>query len=240
METNNILITNDDGIKADGLIRLAQTAKEFGNVWVVAPSIESSASSHSITLRHSMEIHPYDFPIEGVKAYSLTGTPADCIRVGIRYVMKDKPDIVMSGINSGYNMATDIQYSATAGAAFEAVFQGIKAIAFSEHFFGEHEVTERYLRELMAELIKEPFVPGQIINVNFPGCTLEECKGVLRDRKVSQLVYYEDQYDELKKFDDGGAEIMVRGVHEPATEEGTDYAAVLGNYVSVGRVNNIG
>lgn len=236
----NILITNDDGIESDGIIRLARAAKEFGTVWVVAPAEQRSAASHSITLRHSLEIHPHAFPVEGVKAFSCTGTPADCVRVGCRSIVPDKIDFVFSGINYGYNMASDIQYSATAGAAFEAEFQGYSAIAFSEDMSTCHEVTDRYLRELIAELINEPYVRGQIINVNFPGCKLAECKGVLRNRRVSRLAFFEDHYNVLQRFSDGGMELMVEGVHENLTDEGTDYDAVLGNYVSVGTVRNIG
>ncbi len=236
----NILITNDDGIESGGIIRLAQTAKEFGNVWVVAPAEQRSAASHSITLRHSLELHPHTFPVEGIKAYSCTGTPADCVRVGCRNILPDKPDVVISGINYGYNIASDIQYSATAGAAFEAEFQGYLAIALSEDMSECHEVTDRYLREILAELINEPYVPGRIINVNFPGCKLSECKGVLRDRSVSRRAFFEDHYNVLQRFSDGGMELMVEGVHEYIPDPGSDYDAVLNNYVSVGSVSNLG
>ncbi|MCR4909533.1 MAG: 5'/3'-nucleotidase SurE [Lachnospiraceae bacterium] len=235
----NILITNDDGIDSDGIVRLSEAAREFGRVWVVAPAKENSAASHSITLRHSLEVHPHDFPVEWVEAFSVSGTPGDCVRVGSLSIMPSGPDLVLSGINYGYNMASDIQYSATAGAAFEAEFQGCPAIAFSEAAQKNHQVTDRYLREIMEELMNEPYIPGQILNVNFPGCALHECRGILRDRKVSRLAFYKDRYNVVRKFPDGGAELMVEGFHEPGTEEGTDYAAILGNYVSVGRVKNI-
>ena len=235
----NILITNDDGIESDGIVRLADAARGFGRVWVIAPVHQNSAVSHSITLRRPIEIHPYDFPVENITAFSCSGTPADCVRICCPAVMPERPDVVLSGINYGYNMASDIQYSATAGAAFEAEFQGYPAIAFSEDSGDCHEVTDRYLKQLLAELIAEPYIPGQIINVNFPGCLLDECRGILRDRKVSRQAYFEDHYDELKRLDDGGAELMVVGVHIPVTEQDSDYAAVLGNYVSVGRVKNI-
>ncbi len=90
----NILITNDDGIEAPGIRRLAEAAKEFGNVVVVAPASQCSAASHSITLRHSIEVHPQDFPVSGVKAYSCIGTPADCVRVWAVKVMPQKPYVV--------------------------------------------------------------------------------------------------------------------------------------------------
>ncbi len=234
-----ILITNDDGIGSDGIVRLAGSAKEFGEVWVVAPEKQCSAASHSITLRHSVEVSPCDFPVDNVSAFSCTGTPADCVRVGSLSIMPEKPDVVLAGINYGYNMASDIQYSATAGAAFEGEFQGYLSIALSEAACECHEVTDRYLSEILGELIKETYIPGQIINVNFPGCTVSECKGVLKDRTVSRLAYYRDHYNEVRKLPNGGIELMVEGIHEPVTEEGSDYGAILGKYVSIGRVNNI-
>ena len=237
----NILITNDDGIEAPGIRRLAEAAKEFGNVVVVAPASQCSAASHSITLRHSIEVHPHDFPVAGVKAYSCSGTPADCVRVGALNVMPQKPDVVLSGINLGFNMASDIQYSATAGAAFEAEFQGILAIALSESFDAKHhEVTDHYLHRVLEKLLKEHYVPGQILNVNFPGCSLSECKGILWDQQVSRLAYYEDHYEVLQQFPDGGVELQVEGVHTPRTEVGTDYGAIMSGYVSVGIARNIG
>lgn len=234
-----ILITNDDGIESDGIRRLAQTAKEFGEVWVVAPESQRSAASHSITLRHPIDVHPHEL-IEGVRAFSCTGTPGDCVRVGILSIMPEKPDVIMSGINFGYNVASDIQYSATAGAAFEGEFQGILSIAFSEGMNGCHEVTDKYLKEIMAELIEKPYVPGQIWNVNFPQCKADECKGILRDRKVSRKSFFTDRYKAVEEFSNGGVSLMVDGVFNPCKEEGTDYGAVLDDYISVGVVKNIG
>ena len=166
-----ILITNDDGIDSDGLIRLAKAAVDFGEVWVVAPDGQRSAMSHSITLRNSMEAWECDFPVPGVHAYACDGKPADCVRIGALNIVPGKPDHVFSGINYGYNAATDLQYSATAGAAFEAAFQGIHTIAFSEEACEIHEVTDRYLKEIMAELLESPLGANQIWHVNFPGCT---------------------------------------------------------------------
>ncbi len=233
-----ILITNDDGIHADGLVRLARCAKEFGEVWVVAPDGERSAASHSITLRHEIEIRPYEFDVPGVQAFACSGQPADCIRVGSIAVMPEKPDLVMTGINNGYNVASDIQYSATAASAFEGEFQGCLSIAFSEGYNGCHEVTERYLKEIMADLIEKEHIQGCIYNVNFPGCPLSECKGVLYDRKVSRKAFYDDGY-KLVKEENGSRFYMVDGIYHPSTEEGTDYGAVIDKYVSVGVVRNI-
>ena len=234
-----ILITNDDGIGSDGIRRLAETALAFGEVWVVAPDSQRSAASHSITLRHPVEVHPHDFPVDGVHAFSCSGTPGDCVRVGSLSIMDGKPDVLLSGINFGYNVASDIQYSATTGAAFEGEFQSFLSIAFSEAANGCHETTDRYLEEILAELIDRPYVPGQILNVNFPGCPLSECRGVLRDRAVSRRAFYNDQYDTVERFADGGVSLMVNGIFTTVPEEGTDYGAILDNYVSIGAVRNI-
>lgn len=234
-----ILITNDDGIDSDGIIRLATAAKDFGVVYVVAPDGERSAASHSITLRHEINIYNHDFPVDGVHAFSCSGTPADCIRVGSLAVMEEKPDIVLSGINFGYNVATDVQYSATVGAALEGAFQGIKSISLSEGANSRHEVTDFYLHDILEELIKEEYLPGYIHNVNFPECKLSECKGVLSDRKISAHSIYVDSYRKVESLKDGGASYMVEGKYTPVAESGTDYEAILSNYVSIGLVKTL-
>ena len=236
-----ILITNDDGIYADGIVRLAKAAREFGEVWIIAPEKERSAASHSITLRHALDVYPVnDFPVDGVRAYSCSGTPADCVRVGSLGVMPEKPGIVISGINKGYNMASDIQYSATAGAAFEAAFQGYHPISVSEGFDDMHEVTDRYLTEVLDKVINSPIPRGYIHNINFPGCPLAECRGILYDRKVSPGMYFSDTYDHIEELENGGVRYMIHGTPTMTAEEGSDFRAILDNYVSVGLVNNIG
>ena len=233
-----ILITNDDGINADGIIRLAQAATEFGEVWVIAPDSQRSAMSHSITLRHSVDARKVDFPVPGVHAYACSGTPGDCVRIGSLNIVPEKPDHVFSGINYGFNAASDIQYSATAGAAFEAAFQGIHTIAFSEDACEIHEVTERYLKEIIAELLNKPLGVNQIWNVNFPGCQLAECNGILRDRKVSTDAFYVDRYIETTVSEDK-VSYMVEGIRNYSALEGTDLKAIFDNYISIGIATNI-
>ena len=110
-----ILVVNDDGIGAEGIVRLAAAAKNLGEVWVVATGQQCSAMSHCSTVRGSLQIRQEDFPVPGVMAYSVAGTPADCVKVGIRHLMQDRPDVVFSGINCGYNVGVDILYSGTVG-----------------------------------------------------------------------------------------------------------------------------
>lgn len=134
-----ILITNDDGIDAGGIRQLAETAKTFGEVWVVAPESQRSGKSHSVTYLEPLYVRERPGYMDGVKAYECSGVPVDCVRVGI-HLLGRKPDVVLSGINSGYNISGDIQYSGTAGAALEAAFWGIHAIALSQANLDYHPV----------------------------------------------------------------------------------------------------
>ena len=236
--SKTILITNDDGIDADGIVRLARAAKKYGEVWVVAPQSQRSAASHSITLRTHIDVEEYDFPVEGVRAFATTGTPADCVRVAVHGIMDKKPDIVFSGINFGYNAGTDVQYSATVGAAMEAVFQEIPAVAFSEGFENACEITDKYLDEILEKLINTEYVPLQIVNVNFPTCSLEEFNGILWDRFSSLGSIFRDTYD-CEEVKDGMKRYMVHGHYNEDVEDGSDLRALFDNYISIGNITNI-
>lgn len=233
-----ILITNDDGIEADGIVRLAAAAKKYGEVWVVAPESQRSALSHSITLRSHIDVYEYDFPVGGVKAFASTGTPADCIRLGILNIMPEKPDIVFSGINFGYNAGTDVQYSATVGAAMEAVFQGVFAVALSEGTTKGKMLTDLYLDKILSEVIDTPYVPREIVNVNFPDCTPDEFKGILRDRMNSAGSVFTDRYN-CEELSDGGKRYCVNGILNDHFDDNTDLKALFSNYISIGRVSNL-
>lgn len=234
-----LLLTNDDGIEADGLVRLARCAKEFGEVWVVAPDSQRSAASHSITLHSTIDVYPHEFPVEGVHAFSCSGMPGDCVRVGGLAVMPEKPVAVLSGINYGYNAATDLQYSATAGAAFEAAFQGFLPIALSECACPCHEATDAYLREVLADLLNRPPRQGHIWNVNFPGCSLKDCRGIQEVSRVSQGMFYRDRYVEVERLAKGGIRYKVDGQYNEDAEEGTDFRSIVDRYVTLCQVRNI-
>ena len=234
-----ILITNDDGIFADGLIRLARAAVRFGNVWVAAPDGERSAASHRITLHDDILVRQVPFPVEHVKAFSCSGSPADCVRVGILNLMTEKPDIVLAGINRGYNAGTDLQYSATAGAAFEGAFLGYPSIAFSEGTGEDHSVTEAYLEGLLEEAMQIFPGRGRIWNINFPDCPLSECRGIMRGVGTDENSFFVDHYtQEMQK--DGSIRFHVVGTRGKPPKEGTDRWALQEKYVSAGYVNNIG
>ncbi len=233
------LLTNDDGISAEGIVRLADIMKDFGEVWVVAPDGQRSSISHAISFHKPVEVHPYDFPVTGVRAYSCTGTPSDCVRIGSLVLMPEKPDAVLSGINKGYNVASDIQYSGTCGAAFEGAFQGIRSIALSEQPVGCHDVVNLHIRSIIAELLEAEIASGQIFNVNFPACPLSELKGIKRGAAVSDEYFYSSRYKKLADFEDGGMCLEVDGEYSEKGSKDSDLRAVTEKYITISTVNNV-
>jgi len=231
------LLTNDDGIQAKGLQKLAEMAVQLGDVIIIAPDHECSAMSQRITLREPLTLRTVAYPIPGVKAYSLHGTPADCIKVGLSY-LNLKPDYVFSGMNHGYNCGFDIAYSGTVSATFEAAMNGIPAIAFSNEMYGSYEVADRYMLDLTQLLIAKAPLKNAIWNINFPGCSAEQCQGYLLDQVVARVQYYQDHYSSTT-LADGSIELSCAGIPMELEQipEGTDLWAVLHNYVSVGQVN---
>lgn len=232
-----ILISNDDGITSEGIARLAAAAVKYGEVWVVAPCRQFSAMSHAATFWDPIDVWPVDFPVDGVHAYATSGTPADCICIALNAVLPEKPDNVFCGINAGYNIASSIQYSATCGAAFEAANEGFHTIAFSEYHEGAHDVADNYLDQVISELIDCPLGVNEIWNVNFPGCSLEDCRGIKYDCIVSQEPFFSGGYNEIKKE---GEKTTYMIDYSPVWKaaEGTDLRAVIDNYIAVGKVRN--
>ena len=170
-----ILIVNDDGIRSSGLISLARM--------------------HRISVFGAVGVQPEpDFPVNGVKAYSISGSPADCVKVALAYIMKERPDVVFSGINNGYNVGIDILYSGTVGAAMEALVNGIPAIAFSNRTNEDQRVSERYLLSVAKDLLAREISKHEIWNVNFPSCDPDAVKGILYGRIPAKKSYYETIY----------------------------------------------
>jgi len=233
----NILISNDDGINADGIIRLARMAVELGDVWIAAPSSQCSAMSQKLTIFSTIAVQQVDFPAPVKAAYSIDGTPTDCVSLAVARLLPVKPDIVLSGINYGYNAGFDIAYSGTIGAATEAVMRGIPAIAFSEQHDGVHEVADKYMLPLARELIAKPHVPGELWNINFPGCPLDELRGTLYDREIARRCLYENVYTEDTTADGRrGYHLHSKPIAPEDAPEGSDARAVLSGYISVGKV----
>lgn len=233
-----ILVVNDDSIHASGIAVLAKEAMKLGEVTVVAPAHQCSAMSQKISIHAPLTVEQVDFPVPVKAAYQVDGTPADCVKVALRYILKEKPDYVFSGVNDGYNVGYDIAYSGTLGAAFEAVMNGIPAIAFSNAMGGSLETAERYLAEIAGELMEEGQARGEVWNVNFPSTPSGEVKGILRDRTVAPTAFYRDSYA-AEELPGGAAKLTAQGIPLTSPDEvpvGSDAEAVLRGYISVGKV----
>ena len=161
-----ILITNDDGIEAEGIRHLVNWAKNKGEVTVFAPKVQQSAKSQSIEIHGGFEVKPSDV-FEGVEAYSVNSTPADCVRIAT-LGFKKKFDLVISGINCGHNLGSDIHYSGTVGACFEGAQQGIKSMAVSAAYKSFDNAVKNLDRAFEEIMRRKMFDFAEIINVNFP------------------------------------------------------------------------
>lgn len=180
-----ILLTNDDGIHAPGLEVLEKIARTLSDdVWVVAPETDQSGLAHSLTLSMPLRLRKVE-----ERRYALRGTPTDCVIMGVREIMDRSPDLVLSGVNAGQNIAEDVSYSGTVAGAIEGTLLGIRSIALSQAFdFSRErrmnwEAAENHGPDLIRRLI-EVEVPGDtFLNVNFPPCPASDVQGM---RVVSQ------------------------------------------------------
>ena len=234
-----ILVTNDDGINAKGIIELARMAARLGEVTVVAPAEQCSAMSQRLTILTSLDVHKVDFPVHVQAAYVVNGFPADCVRVARSALLDFKPDICFSGINAGYNSGFDNAYSGTLGAAMEAVMSGIPAIAFSTSFDSDYDTVDRYLYDVARELAETPIAGNQVFNVNFPDCPASACKGVLMDVPVAQFSYYENFYTPSVNTDGSIHYTITPKQNFTGSLEGTDIGGILDGYVTISRIKNM-
>ena len=161
-----ILITNDDGIDALGIRLLAAWAKTIGDVTVIAPNVEQSAKSHAIDIANTIEIKEVPF-MDGVRAYSVDSTPADCVRFGV-LGLHEKFDLVLSGVNRGVNVGADVVYSGTVAAIFEAARLHMPAIAFSAFPDGQEEAAQHFGRVYEYIMENKLFDENPLYNVNIP------------------------------------------------------------------------
>lgn len=180
----NILLTNDDGYDAPGLVAAFEALKPLGTVFVVAPIVECSACSHTITLRRSMAVERRRHELFG-EAFAVGGSPADCVRLAVAELIEDPIDLVVSGINRGANAGVDTYYSGTVAAAREAAFLGVKAIAVSQAIRKDVELdwglAAQTARGLVRQLAAESLPAPGFWNVNFPSpLTPDACDRVQR------------------------------------------------------------
>ncbi len=233
-----ILVVNDDGIGSAGICCLADLAMQLGEVWVAAPEGQCSAMSHRISVYGAINVkRENDFPVRGVRAYRIGGTPADCVKVALDHLMPEKPDLVFSGINHGYNVGVDILYSGTVGAAMEALVNGIPAMAFSSDDNRDRRVPDRYLIPVVKDLLSREIGGNQIWNINFPSGDPRDVKGILRDRLICPKSAYETVYTPLEGQGED-VKLAVSSIRQSEAPEGTDMAAVFGGYISIGKVDS--
>ncbi len=184
-----ILVTNDDGIFADGLWKLVRELKKIGPVVVVAPDREQSAVGTAVTLRQPLRVRKLNGMLPGVETYSVEGTPSDSVILALSKLAKNGIDLVVSGINSGPNLGDDVFISGTVGAALQGHFHGLPALAISIDAAADspHLEGAAKIAALLAKRIDEGSLPRDVfLNVNVPGLPLEEIKGVSVTRLANQ------------------------------------------------------
>lgn len=191
-----ILVTNDDGIHAPGLEACARIAQSLSDdVWVVAPESDQSGVAHSLSLSDPLRLRQVED-----KRFAVKGTPTDCVIMAVRHILFDQPpDLVLSGVNRGQNIAEDVSYSGTVAGAIEGTILGIPSLALSQRFGkGSREephfaTAERFAPDLVRKLLAEGIPPGILLNVNFPDCPPDEVKGILataqgtRDQRLLRI-----------------------------------------------------
>lgn len=237
-----ILVVNDDSIHAPGIAMLAKAAANFGEVWVVAPARQCSALSQKLTIREPLAIKQAEnFPVQVKAAWQVDGTPVDCVKVALEHILKEKPDYVLSGINNGYNVGFDIAYSGTLGAAFEAVRNGIPAMAFSAASDAHLQAAEPYLTDVMEQLLGKPLEAGAVWNVNFPALNSRLLMGILWDRTAATVSMFSEHYEE-SILPDGSKVLNIVGIPTPDEKipAGSDAEAVRKGYISIGKVRGFG
>ena len=177
LKNARILISNDDGVNAPGIALLEKIARSLcDDVWVVAPEYEQSGAGHSLSLHEPLRLRQVD-----ERRFAVRGTPTDAVLLGVQEVCKDKkPNLMISGINRGSNLAEDVTYSGTVAAAMEATLLEIPSIAFSNQIHGEVDwsVPEKYTADIIRALAKTTIPHDRLINVNFPAVALSEVKGI--------------------------------------------------------------
>lgn len=223
-----ILVTNDDGVRAEGIRNLREAVADMGKVIVVAPEHQQSASSHALTLSDPLRINWIDD-----STIAVDGTPTDCVLVAMRGLLERKPDLLVSGINHGPNLGDDVTYSGTVAAAFEGTLLGIPSIAISVAAWHDcrFDSARRFARVIVSNVLEHGLAPNTLLNVNVPSCAYEGISEV-RVTKLGKRVYRDVI---VKKKDPRGRDYYWIGGGDPEWEPegGTDFEAIEQNAISV-------
>lgn len=223
-----ILLSNDDGIRSEGLRALYEALKDFADVTVVAPDRERSAVGRALTLHRPLRCEKVE-----ENWYAVDGTPTSCVYIGIHAIMKEKPDMVLGGINRGPNLGEDITYSGTVSIAMEGALLGIPSVAFSLATFKDFlwESAAKWAVRITKKVYERGIPKGCCLNVNIPNLPYGEVKGVKVTRQGKKA--YTEKVEERR--DPWGRVYYWIGGEEPnwKAEPGTDYWAVKNGFVSI-------
>jgi 5'-nucleotidase len=229
----NFLLSNDDGIYAEGLYQLAASLTQLGKVTIVAPDTERSATGHAITMLYPLRVKEIKLPGLNIEAYAVDGTPADCVKLGIDLILKERPDFVFTGINRGANLGTDVLYSGTVSAAIEGCIMGVPSAAFSLVHGKEMDYT--YAGQIAAKIVNlisdKGLTPKTLVNVNIPNIDSKQIKGM----KVTKLGKrrYAKNY-EKREDPRGGIYYWLAGeIVEEDMDDDIDMEPINNNYVSI-------
>ena len=230
-----ILLTNDDGIRAKGLEVLESIARQFSDdIWICAPDEEQSGMGHALTLTRPVRLRQHD-----ERRFSVTGTPTDSVTMGLRKAMDGPPDVILSGVNRGANLADDITYSGTVSAAIEGALAGVRSIAMSQVYSKENAGDDvpfgaavEWGAQVLAPLLDTPLPKRTLVNVNFPPLPPSEVKGI---RVVRQGFHDYSRGTVVEGRDPRGFKYYWFGLEaiEHTLDHGTDLEAIDEGYVSV-------
>ncbi len=231
-----ILVTNDDGIDSPGIFALVQSLKEIGEVTVVAPLQEQSAVGHAITMQIPLRVTEVNKDNE-LFGYAINGTPADCVKIGIRNIMKNSPDLVVSGINHGSNTAINIIYSGTVSAAREAAIMDVPSMAVSvtNHAAKDFRFAAKVSKLLAQEIVGKDIPLGTLLNVNIPDVAENEIAGIILTKQGKSK--WDDIY--VQRIDPYGKNYywLTGSLMETDTDIDIDQVAIKRNYVSVSPIH---
>ena len=228
----HILVTNDDGVEAPGLLALQKAIQDVGEVTVFAPDHNWSAAGHTRTMHKPLRMSQTTLP-DGTPAYTSTGAPSDCVALVILGILDHQPDLVVSGINQGANVGHDITYSGTIAAAMEAVISDIPALAVSLDSYESQDFTyaARFAARLVKLVLEHGLPSNTFLNVNVPAVPQEEIAGI-KITRLGQRVYRDRL---VERQDPRGRDYYWIGGEPPSgvPEAGTDIWALANKYVSI-------